>query len=354
MAFSTICYNLLMAAVDVAALAAIRRQRTSRAWLAALCGSGLVAGVAAVVFAEDLFGMARLAADGLFGHGFVLLVGSAIVLGRTHRTIAISSGLAAAGLMAVAIDAFLIEPAWLEVTHLQVVSPKLIRPIRLVIVADLQTGHFGPYERDVLRQAVDEKPDLLLLAGDYVQADWQTASKVRQELNAYLKEIHFAAPLGVFTVRGNVDDTAWAESFRGLPITIVHTTRSFDLPGLRLTCLSVEDSFNAHFEIAAVDSSQFHIVLGHCPDFSLGQGPADLLIAGHTHGGQVRMPLLGPVMSHCRLSPGKAAGFSGLPGGGQLFVSRGIGMERSTAPPMRFLCRPEVAVIDLLPENRGG
>ena len=89
------------------------------------------------------------------------------------------------------------------------------------------------------------------------------------------------------------------------------------------------------------------------PNFALGQVQADLLVAGHTHGGQVQLPLIGPMVVNCRIPHRWAAGFTDLRGGGKLLVSRGIGMERGYAPRLRFLCRPELVVIDLTPETKG-
>jgi predicted MPP superfamily phosphohydrolase len=81
----------------------------------------------------------------------------------------------------------------------------------------------------------------------------------------------------------------------------------------------------------------------------MGQVDADLLLAGHTHGGQVQLPLLGPLMTNCRVPRAWAAGVTTLSHDRRLIVSRGIGMERGHAPQIRFLCRPELLVIDLKP-----
>ena len=93
----------------------------------------------------------------------------------------------------------------------------------------------------------------------------------------------------------------------------------------------------------------YHIVLGHRPDYALGRIDADLLLAGHTHGGQVRLPFVGPLLTLSRLPRSWAVGRSELPGGQTLYVSRGVGMERGGAPRIRFLCPPELVVIDILP-----
>jgi uncharacterized protein len=72
----------------------------------------------------------------------------------------------------------------------------------------------------------------------------------------------------------------------------------------------------------------------------------DLVLAGHTHGGQVVLPLLGPPHTAIRLPRRYAGGLNDY-GGIALHVSRGIGMERGFAPPVRFLCPPEVCVVDV-------
>jgi predicted MPP superfamily phosphohydrolase len=72
----------------------------------------------------------------------------------------------------------------------------------------------------------------------------------------------------------------------------------------------------------------------------------DLVLAGHTHGGQFVLPFFGPPVTASRLPRLFAGGlhdFRGTP----LHVSRGVGMERGFSPPVRFLCPPEICVVDL-------
>ena len=117
-----------------------------------------------------------------------------------------------------------------------------------------------------------------------------------------------------------------------------------------VTGLSVPDSFDTELNIQRT-SDRFHIVLGHSPDFALGNIDADLLVAGHTHGGQVRLPFLGPLLTMSHVPRKWASGLTELAEGKTLIVSRGIGMERRDAPRVRFLCRPQLVFVRITPRK---
>ncbi len=342
-----------MLLVDVAAIRLLGRRRGFWAWCGVMFVVGIIAVTLGVVLGgcfENPFGIVRLWTYGLLLHGPVLLAATAIIW-RRRWVCAVAACAAMLTLVSVAAYAFLIEPQWLEVSRYHIASGKIIRPVRIVVIADLQTDHIGPYERAVLLRALEEKPDLVLFAGDYIQAPWKKQKNLCRELNELLREMDFAAPLGAFAVEGNVDPGIWREIFEGTEVTAVAVSRSFDLGQLRLTCLGVRASYNTSLVAAESADNRFHVILGHVPNFALGNGGADLLIAGHTHGAQIRLPLLGPVIVNCKVPRSWACGLSDLPGGGKLMVSRGIGMECGFAPRFRFLCRPELVVIDLAPEE---
>jgi len=342
-----------MVVVDLSVLVLLGRNRNVPLGLTAILAAGLFALMASVALGEDRFGVTRLAAYGLFLHGTIVLLGAAVLLWRKTRLMASVAGVTAVGLVGVAIDAFLIEPTWLEVSRITIASDKLDRPVRIVVLADLQTDQIGEYERDVFRRVVEEKPDVVLLAGDYLQVSGEKYAPLCAELNALLREVDIAGDARVFAVQGNVDPDGWRQAFDGLDVTPVGRTHSFsDVAGLRLTCLAMHDSRVASLSLPWVDSERFHVMLGHVPDFAMSeQVDADLLIAGHTHGGQVRLPLVGPMIRVCRVPRSWTAGVTELSGGRRLLVSRGVGMERHHAPRLRFRCRPELVVVDLVPEG---
>lgn len=345
-------YNLAMTVIDVAVVAFVRR-RTPAAWLAGSATVPIAALVLALAVGVPLvgtrMGVLRLLADGLFFHTLAVLTIGAVLLWRIHCKTAILSAIVALSLLVIAIDAFLIEPQWLEVTRLEITSEKITRRVRLVVLADLQTDHFSDYEHMVFRRALAERPDVLLLAGDYLQASPERRRQIRDDFRERLGSA-FSPSTVAYAVRGNVDRDDWAELFSGTPIVAIERTRVFDLGEIQLTCLAWRRSFWPNLAVPAAPSDKYHIVLGHSPAYARGRVEADLLLAGHTHGGQVRLPLLGSVPRMPHMPRAWMAGQHELPSGANLVVSRGVGMERDEAPRLRFLCRPELVVIDLLPQ----
>ena len=102
----------------------------------------------------------------------------------------------------------------------------------------------------------------------------------------------------------------------------------------------------------AIQKDLLQIFAGHSPDYVLALQQTDrpfLALAGHTHGGQVQLPLIGPLLTLTRLHRHYAE-YYGVFGFGVLSVSRGIGMERQDAPRLRFLCPPEIRLITLQPQ----
>jgi hypothetical protein len=317
--------------------------------LAALSVSGAVM---AVISDGRHFGAIRLLAWTVFLYIPAYLTGTAVIFAGREPVITCSGVGLSLILGLVALDAFLIEPHWLEVTRMTLSSPKVDRPVRVVVMADIQTDRPGAYERRALRKAMDQSPDLLLFAGDMIHLSRHSRSYEMEiaALNDLMVEAELEAPLGVYAVRGNVDRAgAWARVFDGTPVEILFSTQTLDLGPVALTGLSLPDAFATDTDIPALPDEAFHIVMGHSPNFSLGITAGDLLIAGHTHGGQVQLPLIGPLITLSQVPRQWASGATALGSGRTLLVSRGVGMERGWAPQLRFLCRPQIVVIEVVP-----
>jgi hypothetical protein len=343
-------YNLLMLITIGGALWFLWRGRPlqRRSLLAASVAVALL-GLLGLFFANvGGFGLVRLAAWSVFLHAPLFLLGVAALSLRQKRAFSSICLAGALALWLIALDAFLIEPRWLQVQRVTLPITKLSSPLRIALIADLQTDAPGDYERHAVELAQAANPDLILLAGDYVHIASARYAASSQSLNELLREAALNAPLGIYAVRGNVDPPGeWREIFAGLPVQAVEATSAVDLGPVYLTLLSLADSANSAPLIPPRDKP--HIVLGHRPDYALGQSQADLLLAGHTHGGQVRLPVIGPIMTLSQVPRAWADGVTQIAPGRTLIVSRGIGMERMDAPPLRFLCRPELLIIDLAP-----
>jgi hypothetical protein len=310
---------------------------------------GIVTAALAIagLMAKALFEAFGLLCYGWFVHVPLVLSWGAIVTWRSHRWWSLIGWSAVLALLAIYVDAFWVEPQWLQVTTIRVQSDKVTRPWRAVVIADLQTDQLGDYERRVLATVQQAQPDFVLMAGDYLQIRSADYPALRRQFKAYLRQIGFSAPLGVYAVGGNSDLGNWQQMFAGADVQSCVQTRSWEVGELRLTGLSMLDSFNP--SLAIPDDTRFQIVLGHGPDFALGDVQADLLVAGHTHGGQVRLPFIGPLMTLSQVPRSWASGVTRLDERRTLVVSRGIGMERMGAPRLRFLCRPELVIIEIEP-----
>lgn len=343
-----------LAALGVAMLPPwwLARRRTRLALLlvvVACLGTPLAVSIAAGIGG---FAKLRLLAWGVFAGFPVGALGVAILARSTNRSLAALSALSAVATLSTYGFAFHIEPRRLEVNHYEIRTPRLDEPLRIVLLADIQTDEVGDHERQALRIAREAGADLILLAGDYLQC----SSKQQQQrqvplFRALLTTPALRAPLGVHAVAGNCEGQwNWTPMFDGTGVRTYEDTTTVDLGPISLTCFSFHDGRLGRTTERSDD--RFHIALGHYPDFAL-RAPvdADLLLAGHCHGGQVRIPGFGPPIKLSSVPRAWTEGMTELDGGRKLIVSRGIGMERGMAPRLRFLCRPEVVIIDLVPER---
>jgi predicted MPP superfamily phosphohydrolase len=258
--------------------------------------------------------------------------------------------------LALLLYAWAIEPYWIEVTHHQVTAP-LDAPLLVAHLSDMHLYGVGRRERTLLALLEREKPDLIVITGDSV-IDGDLLAPVREEDDlvyeraaAMFDRLH--APLGVWAVRGN-----W-ENVRRLR----HEDAFYARHGIRLLVDEARE-VRPGFWIAGLDDIQsdpdlaataraippgaFVLALFHSPayfDAIAGRWP--LALAGHTHGGQVRPPLVPPFW----LPAGSGrylAGWYQAPGS-RMYVSRGVG---TSTLPVRFLCRPELAMIRIGPAGR--
>jgi uncharacterized protein len=223
--------------------------------------------------------------------------------------------------------------------------PPALGGLRIGLLTDLHRSRWVSHEdaASAVTQLLGEKPDLIVLGGDYVT--WGDRQYVERSAEALAP---LAAPYGVFAILGNHDDD------RDMPAALsarhIHVLRDartqLTIKGEALALVGIRYWTRRSSEIASL----FHgavglpILLAHDPRrlteaASLG---VPLVLSGHTHGGQVVLPLVGGIAAQkYPIVAGTAR-----QGGTTLFVSRGVG---TVYVPVRINCPPEAALLTLEP-----
>jgi uncharacterized protein len=237
----------------------------------------------------------------------------------------------------------------LEVTHHEIVIDDLPESFDGYRIAFLTDTHVAPFVRrafyrDVVGRVQRFDPDLLLFGGDFVT--WRRHIPLLRE--CLLDGL--GARDGMFAVLGNHDYWAGAELvMKALPdVRFLTNDRVLLKRGDDVLPLAGIDEMyrgapDADRAFAGVDDGTPCLAVSHHPDvIDLVRRRVDLLLCGHTHGGQIRLPFFGAVVVPSRHEAEYAAGFHRV-GPVLMYVSRGIG----AIPPLRVLCRPEVATFTL-------
>jgi predicted MPP superfamily phosphohydrolase len=253
-----------------------------------------------------------------------------------------------------------IEPHWLRVDHLDVpVDPQRTGngSVRVAVLADLQTAEVGDHERAAVQAVLDADADLILLPGDLFQVRGDVPRERSAELRALLATLH--APFGVYFVQGDVDGPHMAaEVIEGTDIEllddrVVELTvrdRTVLLGGISLDVDTPEAAAVRDRLLAEPPRGAITIAMSHRPDDVLHLPPdsrVDLSVAGHTHGGQVVVPGVGPIMTLTEVPRHVARGGLHRLDGNLIYLSPGVGVERAEAPQLRLFNRPAVAVLDI-------
>ena len=238
---------------------------------------------------------------------------------------------------------------------------RLNRPLRVLFLADLHTGsHTDDVARlrDIIKFGAGLEPDLMCLGGDYVNAMPLGGGRVPPTtIASILADIR--PPLGSFAVLGDHDETYGADTIshalRAAGITVlVNETVSVGFDGGEFSITGVtSDAAMLHDLITPRGGNVLRLVLAHDPAaFALlPKNTACLMLCGHTHGGQIRIPLLGPLMN---LSDAPLRWTYGhiVDGKRHLYVTSGIG---TSLVPLRIGIPPELALIEVDgAELRGG
>jgi len=233
--------------------------------------------------------------------------------------------------------------------------PESLPPMRVVVLADLQTALLTGRERAVSGIVESLKPDLIVIPGDLVAQSLEPRYPIESARHV-LGSI--TAPLGVYAVNGDVDAAVPGELWtvlRGTDAILLDNGAELLHAGFPIELAGFDPHRGESFRalLSAPPLSSLRIALVHRPDHArqIADAGFDLVIAGHTHGGQVVIPGLGPPYVNSSVSRKiGAGGLHALTERSQLYVSRGIGLEAGFAPPIRLFCPPEISLLILGPQ----
>lgn len=233
--------------------------------------------------------------------------------------------------------------------------PEAFAGFRIVHLTDLHYGALVPLTviEYVVSKANQIRRDAVVCTGDYVHEREATG----QIDSVWPLLARLVARAGVYSVLGNHDH--WADTARSQywleesGQDLRHRAVAIDRDGQRIWLVGAGDLWEDHVSVdelfAGVPESECRILLAHNPDTADTDYAArvDLILSGHTHGGQVMLPFVGPPV----LPVSNKAYSSGLkrsPHGTPVFISRGIGWA---VYPVRLNCLPEIAVLELIPQR---
>jgi predicted MPP superfamily phosphohydrolase len=250
-----------------------------------------------------------------------------------------------------AAQAALTEPYMLTVEHQPIHLAKLPKDFDGFRIVQLSDVHHGPFSsREQIERAVETanrlKPDIIALTGDYISKESKYAPSCAEMLG------RLRARYGVYSVLGNHDH--WTDAklitdlFRAEGITVLinegmrfeHKGASFWLAGVDDTMVGLEDISLA---LAGSSRDEMKLLLAHNPIVlrRAAHAGVDLVLSGHTHGGQVALRSERNASGRPRRRLLKGLGRQGNT---QIYVTRGLG---TVILPIRYGCPPEVSLLEL-------
>jgi predicted MPP superfamily phosphohydrolase len=241
------------------------------------------------------------------------------------------------------------ERIWLDAL------PNAFGGLRIVQISDIHHGLFLPKEwlSEAVQQANRLNPDIIALTGDFVTYSRRNIGPAAEILG------RLRARYGVFAVLGNhdfrVDADAVTRALRHQRIDVLRNRHiSLGFGGASLYLAGVDDyGYGADLRraVRGIPREAATILLAHNPRIVhlASRNGVSLILAGHTHGGQVNLPLLGTVYGRSPERLRYKIGWDRL-GATQIYVSRGLG---TIVLPWRLRCPAEISHLELFPGAAG-
>ena len=269
---------------------------------------------------------------------------------RNYATVIVGSIL-----LAIGVYALRIEPNRVKVREIEFTSPAVTEDVDGLTIAFISDIHIHPDRIQQLEKAIElvdqRQADIILLGGDFVNGNGSGPDA--KVLMRYLEKL--SAPYGVYAIPGNHDVRRGIEPLRqAFAESHIKLLQDQNIvielaDGKRFNLIGLDYHLNPHKQLdpqrfsQLVKKDMFNLVLTHTPaEFEALDDNADLVLAGHTHGGQLNIPLFGSVINP---AIGRKYNYGLIRDGRKsMYVSCGLG---SAYTPARLAMTPEVVFITL-------
>ncbi len=249
----------------------------------------------------------------------------------------------------------------LTVSNVTIESP-VEQEIRILHLSDLHGAWFGMEQSRLVQAAKRLNPDVIVITGDMIDT-------IHDSEAAFSLIGQMAALAPTYCVTGNHEELvrrSGSGEYEKLLEVIEETENAYLLRGETvqlfegITLTGADDipfaggmaAYEGYIaQIAEEKGTVFSVLLAHRPEMVQYYAAAgfDLTLSGHAHGGQIRLPLVGGLFAPGQgVLPEYDGGLYALDGSGQMYVSRGLG---NSVFPFRVFNQPEIAVIDIVPEE---
>ncbi len=241
-----------------------------------------------------------------------------------------------------------------KIKYLTIQSNKIFfkKEISILQISDLHNKNFSNHNKYILSKIKKLKPNIIVLTGDIIDATTQDFKNVYIFLEAIVK-----INPNTYFVTGNHEwrnknAKEFLEEVQKRKIMILHNTNTlFYNENITLNVCGIDDPYSNHENIQEafkhVDTNHFTLLLSHSPNVIMKYEnlPCDLILSGHTHGGQVRLPILGSIIAPGQgFFPKYDKGLYKLHSNQLLYIDSGLG---TSSLPIRFLNRSQMSFITI-------